>query len=1568
MSQEAAGGICDYFTACESAIVATSVHAAAPLLLVCVATRFVAPAVVDRSSVQQVLLSFCVLLDGTAAALPLLSNIVPGMITLTGQVSAVSGAAAWSAACALLLMQFSVEHALDCSSAIVLWALSDTFGGALSIADAACGGIGAKGVLWRSAGAICVLLSLATRLVLILLLLVPRFEAVDSQAADDQMDVGDDDRSCSAANDEDTARHGAVVWGDEGLLPVLGNAMEHSGWLAQLFMTWPGRMLSAARVRALFHGDISKAPAETHPALSVDAFFLLWARRSWDTRHALSTALTCTTSGLHRLGWILWKIHGESFGMALALRLLSLALRLAGLLMVAQLLIPSERTLADTPHAVRQDMLHQVTVPTDGWKEQKVVGALVACLVLSALFGVQGLLYVAVEQTKMRNLLWAVLYRTAVMHPVHAPAPCAQRYGGALHIDTACRSLAAAGALVEAAVELLGGCLALHLAIPLWGAAAGVILLCGTAVGVGLVLAPALRPRRWLQLRACHAQRVAASEELLNGILALKYLGWEHAMAQRVVVLRRRERRALSSLLSLDSISRAVCDGGGLVAAGLLSLSLLPKTIFSWPQTISPPSPASFFSGLGIVTLMWWRIRTVPRYVWAMQRAWHALDRLDRALMPRHASHPGLSRLSILPPSPAQLPQTNAAGSVAGGSMSEGETGRQETGSQEQRNVMVRLDNVTVGWQVSPDAGPGAGVTLGERLPKVWRVLQNVTLRVRAGDRVGVVGGAGSGKTSLLMGLLGEACILPGDSLLPHATPATSVVCRPMVMATARPWVDECLSVQVNVISWERRDAQILCQTLELCGLRPEGASWSVTDLPSNLPSKRHLDRRCSGLAWPEELRQRVGLARAIYAAALACQAVSEGKRCVLLLDEPLCCVRPAEARGQEVQRILRSRLLTNAAIILTCRDTTISQGVDRVLLLRASRAIVVAPPAMRLDAGGGFVGPSSTSDTRNPSAITPATDSHHAPGPTIWNPQGQDGQDDSYMLLDESLEQHMDGSHDTSRTPSSSNSPSTSSSSLRARTARPGESVGGAEGDGAGNGGVWGQWQMLDTRPHASSSVCPCSWTSAHLEEAKPTAHQHATPHQDATAHPHLLDHLVPCARGVSQQAHVGRVLLQLLHGHHKTKNEWVAASWSPACLVLLHGLGAALCVCAPYVLALLYGGTSRYSPAPTAHADISFTSQVGTKGWIKRMQWSSNTTPDGALTCPAWTPCWSNCSVRVAEQWEAVSARSAAGESGIFVAVYLAMLASAALVAFVGAVSGLASTALPSTSALPFFRRSSWRGSSRSRWSAASSADTWSVDEDDVISRLLLRATGAACAALLKPGMLDKIKCALRLVETEGDVDGVPGALDVAQASTGRQAVGAVLAHLTCLLVSISCMLVVWPALALPVSLMVMWVARVAGDVERSQGHLHTICRAPACARHDRLWVALRNGVDLRACHAGKEAEEGALYQGLCLEAAAHVSLVGAQLMLMLRIDFLGIALTCLPAVVTTLSALSMRSSNTPDTPELVLDQWLLVAMAVVQGLWCWAHCHAILLAWRGLSQVLLDTERMCRVYALS
>ena len=74
-----------------------------------------------------------------------------------------------------------------------------------------------------------------------------------------------------------------------------------------------------------------------------------------------------------------------------------------------------------------------------GPDDLKILGnlcILVFCLLVAAVLSVQGLLYACVEETKMRNLLWAVLYRTCVTQQVHSQRQCVQRFAAALDIDT----------------------------------------------------------------------------------------------------------------------------------------------------------------------------------------------------------------------------------------------------------------------------------------------------------------------------------------------------------------------------------------------------------------------------------------------------------------------------------------------------------------------------------------------------------------------------------------------------------------------------------------------------------------------------------------------------------------------------------------------------------------------------------------------------------------------------------------------------------------------------------------------------------------------------------------------------------------------------------------------------------------------------------------------------------------------------------------------------------------------------------------------------------------------------
>jgi ABC-type multidrug transport system fused ATPase/permease subunit len=1555
-------GVCRYFTACEAAVVATGVHAVAPLLLLCATVRFTKPIEhrtltsesapplgASRSRETAILLAVCVLLDGVAAALPLLSHVVPGMITLTAQVSAVSGAATWSATCALLLVLFSAEHALDSSLVIVVWCFFDMFGGVLSLADAACGGTGSSGVLWRSVGAVLVLLSVCVRLFLLLLRFMPRLRVVSLlEPEDNEMDAPDD--VSFSLSEETHVREGTVTWGQGEPLPALGNTLENSSWLAQMLITWPGRVLSAARVRALFHGDVSEAPAEAHPALALDTLLLLWARPSREAAASRAATAPNHTTGWQRLGWILWRMHRVSWSMALALRVLAVMLRLAALLLLLLHVLAPPTPLLDAPSRLDADATPpgQGSGEEDSWKQRGAVAGLVLCLVVSAVIAVQGHLYLAVEEIKIRNLLWAVLYRTAISQQAHTPALCTQRFSGAKELDKVCRSVDAMASAVEGVVEQLVASLALALLLPPWGAMAAATLGACTVLRVLAVVVGGMRARLWERVMSAQADRVAACEQHLDGILALKQLAWEHAMAQRVFVLRRREQRALRSLLTMDSICDGLGHGGGLVAGCLLSFALVDLPLSSAAHPSLVPTSAHLLSGLLLVVVMWWRARMLPTYVWVVMRGKRGLEALDATLQPttRSTHHNTCSAPPSFspPPAPDALvvmanSQGCGGGGGGGGEESDGEA-KVEQQDGEGGQLLVRLHKVSVAWPI-PSQIPSP--PWAERQARFWRVLEDVDLVVHAGERVAVVGGGGSGKTSLLMGLMGEASIQtlaagptrPWSCVVNNADAHASgflFVSRPASVSMRRAWVEEEVSVEANVIGWQRLDPRLLSQTLDLCGLRPHGHASSTS--ASEAPTKRLLERCLDG-GWPEQLRERVGLARCVYAAALACGAGDTGASsasgsscppsCLVLLDEPLASIEPVHVRMQQLERILRSSLLSRAGIVLACRDSRISHlGVNKVLLLRSSRALAVAPPApvSGMQTPGDSLAVASTEAARYGQSIH--FDQLSESSPSVWNLDGEQeqGEGSSYLLLQPTDDS---GSDDNADSPLSSAQPSPQ----RPKRVRAtyGEEGGVVTTEETEDGQAWGQWLMMNRRPHGAGGVCHCEWGCKGLEQLETSCRRYPFPRAGPST---------------TQQAHLGRTLVKMLHGN-KTRTaaqdeDDVVLTCAPACLVLLHGIAAASCVCAPYVLMLVFGESLSSSPDSAAAT--------------ARLQASPGMIP--ALPCPPWTPCSCNCTIRVAGAWQAVSQQVSTGDHSPFVYMYCGMLASACLCALVGCIvaSGV-STALSASVAAA--------GQGRWRWNASRQAGhggSGSVEQDDVVLRVVMRASRAVCTALLQPEMIDRLKCALRASDSVPSLDAVPSRVPLCQPVCARQALLGVVVHATYIAVAIAWLVVVWPTLALVVSVLMLWGAYLGAQLSCSRMQLETLWRTPACTQLDRLWVALRNGVELRACQGAREAEEAAMYVSLSRAAAMSMTCVGTHLLSTLRLQLLGITLTCLPAVLAAVSShpASTQGHDTRAGGAVYLDELLLAGLGVLVGLWCWAHWDALFVSFGSLAQVRL------------
>jgi D-methionine transport system ATP-binding protein len=200
----------------------------------------------------------------------------------------------------------------------------------------------------------------------------------------------------------------------------------------------------------------------------------------------------------------------------------------------------------------------------------------------------------------------------------------------------------------------------------------------------------------------------------------------------------------------------------------------------------------------------------------------------------------------------------------------------------------------------------------GQRSPKQQQILQSINLGIAPGERIGLVGPPGAGKTSLLRLLNGLVKPSQGE-LLWQGTEvkdaAMTALRREIVLVPAAP---QFFGMSVR---------GTLAYPLGLRGLDPEAQAQAIVDLGEDIP-KAWLDRPASGLSSGEQ--RWVSLIRGCL-----CQPQ------VLLLDEPMNH-GDAQQGLRIAQRLARSPQM--AVVIVSRQLDWLETLVDRVVCLDLGR------------------------------------------------------------------------------------------------------------------------------------------------------------------------------------------------------------------------------------------------------------------------------------------------------------------------------------------------------------------------------------------------------------------------------------------------------------------------------------------------------------------------------------------------------------------------------------------------------------------------------------------------------
>ena len=180
--------------------------------------------------------------------------------------------------------------------------------------------------------------------------------------------------------------------------------------------------------------------------------------------------------------------------------------------------------------------------------------------------------------------------------------------------------------------------------------------------------------------------------------------------------------------------------------------------------------------------------------------------------------------------------------------------------------------------------------------------ISNFSLKATSGQLIGITGQVGSGKTSLLMGILGELSVSSGE-----------ISCTGKIAyASQTPWVYSGTLLD-NIVFGMKFDEQKYCKVIEVCDLGKDIASFPKQD-------QTEIGQR--GVILSGGQRARVSLARAIYSDAD-----------IYLLDDPLSAV-DAQVGKHLFDKCIKEFLSGRVRILVT-HQLKFLKHTDSIVLLQ---------------------------------------------------------------------------------------------------------------------------------------------------------------------------------------------------------------------------------------------------------------------------------------------------------------------------------------------------------------------------------------------------------------------------------------------------------------------------------------------------------------------------------------------------------------------------------------------------------------------------------------------------------
>ncbi|KAI0355834.1 multidrug resistance-associated ABC transporter [Trametes cingulata] len=251
-------------------------------------------------------------------------------------------------------------------------------------------------------------------------------------------------------------------------------------------------------------------------------------------------------------------------------------------------------------------------------------------------------------------------------------------------------------------------------------------------------------------------ERVALMNEILGGIRMLKFMAWERSFEARVLKVRARELKYQRLNYIIEVLWNAIWNGS----------PILVTLVSFWHFTVIRKqvlTPSVAFTSISVFNEMKFALNALPETLINMLQCAVSLRRIEKYL---HGAE-----VAPVPPLSTQSQQ-------------------------------IALQSATITWPQDRTRGTSAAPSAAST-PRHKFILVDLTLDFPIGELSLICGKLGSGKSLLLLALLGEADLLSGQMICPRSPPDT-IASFAGVVVPQEEWIVNGVCAYVPQSAWLR--------------------------------------------------------------------------------------------------------------------------------------------------------------------------------------------------------------------------------------------------------------------------------------------------------------------------------------------------------------------------------------------------------------------------------------------------------------------------------------------------------------------------------------------------------------------------------------------------------------------------------------------------------------------------------------------------------------------------------------------------------------------------------------------